>query len=165
MLLDGDGMIFKDEFLQKGEQGGQNAAKQLYIALEDYLNGNFPHLISPKIMTKLYVNVKGLSDTCVRAGIISDPSLIDNFVRGFNNSAPLFDLVDIGSRKDRVHDKIGGLMFARRIQPAHANLVFLVQKSSNSIYTIVTATKSSSDARRIVNTLESWRMRWPIGTS
>lgn len=107
-------------------------------------------------MTKLYVNVKGLSDTCVRAGIVSDPSLVDDFVRGFNSSAPLFDLVDIGSRKDKVHDKIGGMRCAHRVAfRLQANLVSLVQKSSNSIYTIATVTKSSLGARMIVNTLES----------
>lgn len=108
MLLDGDSMMFKDELLQGGEQGGQLAAKELYTALEDYLAGNFPSLISPKLMTKLYVNLTGLSDACVRAGIVGDPSLLDDFARGFNNSAPLFDLVDIGS-KDKAQDKIGGM--------------------------------------------------------
>lgn len=108
VLLDGDGMMFKDEFLQRGEQGGQIAAKQLYTLLEDYLAGNFPSLISPKIMVKLYVNLKGLSDACVRSGIVGDPSLLDDFARGFNGNTPLFDLVDIGS-KDKAQVKIGGM--------------------------------------------------------
>lgn len=121
VLLDGDGMMFKDEYLQRGEQGGHHAAKQLYAVLEHYLAGNFPSLTSPKIMTKLYVNLKGLSDACVRGGIISDPSILDDFVRGFNGSMPLFDLVDIGS-KDKAQEKIGG-MHVPSSHHADANLL------------------------------------------
>lgn len=124
-------MIFKDEFLQKGEQGGQNAAKELYTTIDTYLSQHFPHLISPKIMTKLYVNVKGLGDSCLRAGIITDPTLVDDFARGFNNSMPLFDLVDIGSAKNKTHDKIGGMRSLSSsvalgvLGEAQANVAFL----------------------------------------
>lgn len=97
-----------DDFLQQGEQGGQNAATQLSTALEDYISSNFPSITTPKIMTKIYANVKGLSDLCVKGGIINEPTLLDDFVRGFNGTVPLFDLVDIGAGNDKAHDKIGG---------------------------------------------------------
>lgn len=40
-----------------------------------------------------------------------------------------------------------------------------VQKCSSSIYTIVTVTKSSSDAHKIMSTLGFWEILWPTGTS
>lgn len=113
MLLDGSGIIFKDEFIQNGEQGGENAAKQLYTALADHLGVNFPNVPSPKIMVKIFVNLKGpkgLSEAYTRGGIVSDRSVVDDFVRGFNSSIPLFDLVDIGAGKDKGHHKIGGML-------------------------------------------------------
>lgn len=108
MLLDGDGLIFKDEFLQHGEQGGRNAATQLSTALQDYVESHFAG-IAPKIMTKIYANVKGLSENCARGGIINEQSLLDDFVRGFNGTVPLFDLIDIGTGKNKPYDKIGGM--------------------------------------------------------
>lgn len=100
-------MIFKDEFLQNGEQGGRNAATQLSSTLQTYVDDNFPGIASPKIMTKIYANMKGLSDTCTRGHIINEPSVLDDFVRGFNEFIPLFDLVDIG--KGKPYDKIRGM--------------------------------------------------------
>ncbi|BAE60406.1 unnamed protein product [Aspergillus oryzae RIB40] len=61
----------------------------------------------------MYVNVKGLSDLCVRGGVTTEPSLIEDFVRGFNASYPLFDLVDIGAGKESAHDKIGDTLADR----------------------------------------------------
>ena len=60
-------------------------------------------------MTKIYINMKGLSELCARGNIITEQSLLDDFVRGFNGAVPLFDLVDIGAGKDKPFDKIGGM--------------------------------------------------------
>ncbi|OJJ37532.1 hypothetical protein ASPWEDRAFT_39231 [Aspergillus wentii DTO 134E9] len=124
VLLDGDGLIFMDDFLQQGEQGGQNAATQLSTALEDYISSNFPSITTPKIMTKIYANVKGLSDLCVKGGIINEPTLLDDFVRGFNGTVPLFDLVDIGAGNDKAHDKIGEV-FQVYLYNCHCHQIFL----------------------------------------
>ncbi|GLA95137.1 hypothetical protein AtubIFM61612_009593 [Aspergillus tubingensis] len=106
VLLDGTGIIFKDEFLQRGEEGGKVAANKLAVALKDYVASNFPGLDNPKIITRMYVNLKDLSEMCVRGVISTDPSSIEGFAKGFNNGHPLFDLVDTGL--DNAHDKIAG---------------------------------------------------------
>ncbi|THC88446.1 hypothetical protein EYZ11_012109 [Aspergillus tanneri] len=115
-LLDGAGMIFKDEFLQQGEQGGLNAAAKLHSALYDYVAGNFPGIKSPKIITKILVNVKGLGELCVRGGVTTELSLIEDFVRGFNTSFPLFEMLDIGTGKGSAHDKIADSAYARMLE-------------------------------------------------
>ncbi|KAL2857001.1 hypothetical protein BJX68DRAFT_229908 [Aspergillus pseudodeflectus] len=124
VLLDGDGMIFHDELLQMGEDGGRKAAKELYSSVEAYVDENFPSIISPKIITKLYVSMKGLCDSCVRGGITTDPSILDDFARGFNSSYPLFDLVDVGSGKDAAHDKIKEA-FKLHLYNCHCHQIFL----------------------------------------
>lgn len=89
--------------------GGQAAAQQLNAALQDYVTASFPSMNCPKILTRFYVNVKGLSDLCVRGGVTTEPSLIEDFARGFNSSYPLFELIDIGAGRDSAHDKIRGV--------------------------------------------------------
>lgn len=73
------------------------------------MTDNFSSIISPKIITKMYINMKALCDACVRGGIITDPSILDEFLRGFNHSFPLFDIVDVGTAKNAAHDKIKGM--------------------------------------------------------
>ena len=109
VLLDGNGIIFKDDLLQLGEEGGRKAATELSFAVEDYVTNKFPSIISPKILTKMYVNMKSLCDACVRGGITTDPSILDEFARGFNGSSPLFDLIDVGLGQNAAHDKIKGM--------------------------------------------------------
>lgn len=105
-------MIFEDSFLQQGEQGGKDAANQLWLSIRDYVSTQFPNLQSPKILTRLYANFKGLADVCVRAGIIERASVLEDFARGFNGSRLLFDFVDVGSGKDRADDKIAGRCYS-----------------------------------------------------
>lgn len=102
-------MIFRDEFLQQGEKGGRDAAAQLSKDLQRYVGSNFPGIASSKIMTKIYINTKALTDMCIRGGVLNDLSLIGDFVRAFNETTPLFDIVDIGSEKDKACYKIGGM--------------------------------------------------------
>ncbi|KAL4980079.1 hypothetical protein BDW66DRAFT_125577 [Aspergillus desertorum] len=124
VLLDGDGMIFKDEFLQLGEEGGRKAAKELSFAVENYVADNFPTIISPKIVTKMYVNMKALCDACIRAGVTTDPSLLDEFVRGFNSTFPLFDLMDVGTGPNAAHYKIKET-FKLHLYNCHCHQIFL----------------------------------------
>ncbi|EFE41342.1 CCCH zinc finger DNA binding protein [Trichophyton verrucosum HKI 0517] len=112
-LLDGDGMIFRDSLVQQGEKGGKDAANQLWLAIRDYTSETFTNIHSPKIVARIYANVRGLGETLFKAGIIDKPSVFEDFVRGFNGGRLLFDFVDVGSGKDRADDKLAEL--TRRI--------------------------------------------------
>ncbi|CRG83728.1 hypothetical protein PISL3812_01083 [Talaromyces islandicus] len=124
VLLDGYGMIFNDQFLHNGEQGGKDAANQLTTSLNEYVARNLPNVTSPKIVTRVYANVKGLGDACYNAGIVDKPSVVDDFVRGFNESQPLFDFVDIGQGKDRADDKISETI-KLNLYNCHCHQIFL----------------------------------------
>ena len=102
-------MIFEDSLLEKGEAGGKEAAGQLWIAVQDYVHQHIPDLNTDyKIVTRVYANIKGLSDVCNRAGLTESPLVLENFTRGFTGSKPLFDFIDVGSGKDRADEKISG---------------------------------------------------------
>ena len=104
VLLDGDGMIFDDYLIQKGEKGGKEAANLIWAAVNEFVSRQLPHLSSPKIVTRIYANVKGLSDALYKAGIIDSPSTFEAFTKGFNDKL-LFDFVDVGcGKKDMADD-------------------------------------------------------------
>jgi hypothetical protein len=108
VLLDGDGMIFDEELLQLGEKGGKEAASQLWGATNEYVQRALPHLSSPKILVRIYANVKGLGDVLQKSSIIDRATLFEDFARGFNGSKLLFDFIDVGTGKDKADDKITG---------------------------------------------------------
>jgi hypothetical protein len=68
-------MIFDDSLLQNGEQGGRDAAGYLWSAIREYVSLNLPDVPSPKIVARVYANVKGLADACYRAGIVERPAV------------------------------------------------------------------------------------------
>ncbi|KAJ5457990.1 Zinc fingerCCCH-type [Penicillium sp. IBT 31633x] len=124
LLLDGEGIIFKDEFLQQGEQGGRNAAKQLWKSLQGYVTTNLSTITEPKIMTKIYLNVKGLIEMYIRGGMNLEFSTLSEFIRGFNESASFFEIVDVGTGKSKAHDKIKEA-FKLYLYNCHCHQLFL----------------------------------------
>ena len=109
VLIDGDGMIFEDNLIKQGEIGGKEAAVALSGSVRDYVHMAVPGLSSDyKILTRIYANIKKLGEVCHRAGILSKPSTIEEFARGFTGSKHLFDFVDVGMGKDRADEKISG---------------------------------------------------------
>ncbi|KAI9815846.1 MAG: hypothetical protein M1826_001944 [Phylliscum demangeonii] len=116
-------MIFDDSLLQKGEQGGREAAGLLGNTVRQYLEHSMPDLSSDcKIITRVYANIKGLADTCYRAQIVDQPSTIEDFARGFTRSRHLFDFVDVGSGKDRADGKLSEV-FKLHFFDCHCRLI------------------------------------------
>ncbi|MCJ1339697.1 hypothetical protein MMC09_004987 [Bachmanniomyces sp. S44760] len=110
VLIDGDGMIFEEYLLIQGEAGGKEAADKLWNCVKDYVHQKLPDLPSDfRIVTRIYANLKGLGDVCSRSGILSSPSQLEDFARGFTGTKQLFDFIDVGSGKDRADDKISEL--------------------------------------------------------
>lgn len=96
VLLDGDGMIFDDNFISRGENGGREAAQLLWSSVTDFVQKSHLNLPSDyKVVTRIYANLKGLGDVCQRSGIIEKPEIIEDFARGFTGSKQLFDFVDV----------------------------------------------------------------------
>ncbi|RHZ52369.1 CCCH zinc finger protein [Aspergillus thermomutatus] len=124
VLLDGEGLIFKEEFLKQGEQGGKNAAEELSTALQDYITTHFPSIASSKIMTMVYVNVKGLADLCIQGGIKTELSVLEGFVRGFNGSSPLSNIIDVGAGEIKASEKIEEI-FKLNLYNCHCHQIFL----------------------------------------
>ncbi|KAF2851548.1 hypothetical protein T440DRAFT_448823 [Plenodomus tracheiphilus IPT5] len=107
ILIDGDGMIFRDEFLRDGEAGGRRAAFQLYAAVQAYIENETNDIpLSARIVCRVYANVRGLGDVLVRTGTVQKFGQFEEFVRGFTRGKTFFDFVDVGPGKDRADEKI-----------------------------------------------------------
>lgn len=73
-----------------------------------YLSKSLPSIHTPKLMTKIYMNVKGFGELCARSGLISEVAAIHDFIRGFNETMSFSEIVDVGSGKNKSLDKIQG---------------------------------------------------------
>lgn len=97
-------MIFHEDLVQRGEQGGKDAANMIWAAVNDFVARALPHLSSPKIITRVYANVRGLSEVLHKTGIIESPAIFEYFTKGFSSSKLLFDFVDVGNGKKDLAD-------------------------------------------------------------
>ena len=94
--------------MQQGEEGGRSAAKALETGMRSYLAKNIPSVTEPRLLTKIFLNVKSFGELCARSGTISETAAIHDFIRGFNETMSLSEIVDIGSGKNKAYDKIQG---------------------------------------------------------
>ncbi|KAI4615595.1 uncharacterized protein J4E87_009054 [Alternaria ethzedia] len=124
VLIDGDGMIFSDDFLREGEQGGRRAAVQLFADIHEYIENECQDIpFGYRIACRIYANVRGLGDVLVRRGIYEDIIEFEDFVRGFTRGKTLFDFIDVGAGKDRADEKIIEL-FKLYSQDYHCRRIF-----------------------------------------
>ena len=149
-------MIFEDHLIKKGEFGGKEAAAALWAATRDYIHQTIPGL-SPefKIVARLYANLKGLGETCHRAAILENPSIIEHFARGFTGSKHLFDFIDVGVGKDRADDKISGIL---HFSLSLSNVFNKAQRFLSFIYTTAIADMYYLAVPTIMVMLGSWKI-------
>lgn len=132
MLIDGDGMIFEDDMIEKGEMGGKEAATKLWNAIKDYVHQKLPDIASDcRIVTRIYANLKGLAEVCYKSGLVERSNALEDFYRGFTGSKILFDFVDVGPGKDRADEKITGIVFLATM--SLSRILTFLQSSSNFI--------------------------------
>lgn len=60
------------------------------------------------IVLRAFANVDGLGAALARGGKVRDVGQFRDFVAGFNNRQPLFDIVDVGAGKERADHKLRG---------------------------------------------------------
>ncbi|KAF9242910.1 hypothetical protein BU15DRAFT_72565 [Melanogaster broomeanus] len=105
-LIDGDGNIFSQELLTAGHAGGRHAAMLLTKGLTDYMVETDAESSSRgQVWLTIYCNKSGLMETLVNNDICTAGEF-EAFVLGFNQSSPLFSVVDVGSGKEAADAKI-----------------------------------------------------------
>ena len=108
VLIDGDGLNFLDQMVREGAEGGEQASRSLRDALLDYLQHDPEIPAHTKLVIRVFANVSGLAMEYAKQGILSDPGIFFQFIKGFNGANALCDYVDAGSDKEAADTKIKG---------------------------------------------------------
>jgi hypothetical protein len=113
LLIDGDGYIFRDEYIGDREEGAVKAGSDLCDFFRDAIrtsssDSDFP--VDFEVVIRIYVNKSGLASAMVEAGIIDNVYQLDSFFVRLTQSHPLIDVVDCGGGKERVDEKIRGTL-------------------------------------------------------
>ncbi|KAM0446213.1 hypothetical protein ACHAQK_001130 [Fusarium lateritium] len=131
VIIDGDCMLFLDELVQAGLEGGKQAMSLLKQSVEQKLKalGSSvpPHL---QVVIRVYANLKGLAQSYQNSGILSNGQTLEEFVRGFNMGDPLCDYVDAGNGKECADEKVKAL-FRHYLDDVHCRHVFFGASADN----------------------------------
>ncbi|KAK1969301.1 hypothetical protein LY78DRAFT_690661 [Colletotrichum sublineola] len=109
VLIDGDCMPFMDDLIEQGLEGGKKAVSLLRKAVASELKSVDPSLpYHLQFVVRVFANMKGLAKTYTELGTISDPSVLYEFVRGFNMTNATCEFVDAGNGKECADEKMKG---------------------------------------------------------
>ena len=107
VLLDGDGAIFVNELIARGQEGGHAAAQRLLKSITEHLESTLGSG-TYQVWVYIFFNKRGLTETFGRAGLNTVKAKFDEFVLGFNQSAERFMMLDVGKTKEAADAKIRG---------------------------------------------------------
>jgi hypothetical protein len=125
-LIDGDGYLFSDELVRDGENGAIAAGHRLCEDVRKVMRKQNPNLPSDiDVLVRVYVNKKGLANALVQAKVLETVEQLDTFFVKLTQYQPFFDVVDCGSGKERVDEKIRGDMPLLKSKRIRANAVVL----------------------------------------
>jgi hypothetical protein len=94
-------------FLKNGKTGGEGLASHLREEVLSLLQSNMDAR-NWKIMVSFYIDVGTVFARCVSADVKITEDCLREFVCGFNQAQPLFDLVDVGRGRKQTVLKIQG---------------------------------------------------------
>ncbi|KAL8879039.1 MAG: hypothetical protein Q9198_003273, partial [Flavoplaca austrocitrina] len=99
---------FRAQFLNKNEEGGQEAADELLHQIKTHLESLNMDTSSTDILVRAYASFRGLARACVIKAGMKEIASFGRFANGFDGRRALFDFVDVGFGKERADHKIKG---------------------------------------------------------
>ncbi|OTA91164.1 hypothetical protein M434DRAFT_32965 [Hypoxylon sp. CO27-5] len=107
-IIDGDGAVFRDDWIIKGEEGGAIAAHQLRLDIKKHLKDIYPNINVEtwKIVVQVVLNLDGLSRKLYSVNLTKSLSDLTAFARGFSRSQGLFSIIDVGKGKEQADFKV-----------------------------------------------------------
>ncbi|KAL9008580.1 MAG: hypothetical protein Q9173_006309 [Seirophora scorigena] len=106
VLIDADDFKFRDNFLNKDEEGGREAADELLVQVHKYVGELGLDVNKTDVVVRAYANLRGLGKFCARDGLMNATADVGLFANGFTIRQPLFDFVDVGLGKERADNKV-----------------------------------------------------------
>ncbi|KAF3057043.1 SKP1-like protein 19 [Daldinia childiae] len=107
-IIDGDGAVFRDDWIRKGEDGGAMAAHQLRDDIKKHLKEAYPdvNIETWHIMVQVVLNLEGLSRKLFSVDLAKSMSELSAFARGFSRAQGLFSFIDVGKGKEQADFKV-----------------------------------------------------------
>ncbi|KAI1378781.1 hypothetical protein F4677DRAFT_411969 [Hypoxylon crocopeplum] len=107
-IVDGDGAVFRDDWIAKGEEGGAMAAHQLRTDIKKHLKSVYPDInVEPwQVIVQVVLNLEGLSRKLYSVDLTKTVNELPAFARGFSRAQGLFSIVDVGKGKEQADFKV-----------------------------------------------------------
>ncbi|KAF8527671.1 hypothetical protein JB92DRAFT_2783440 [Gautieria morchelliformis] len=150
-LIDGDGNIFCKSLLERGLDGGCEAAQALEEELRTYYV--YSRRVDPwkpiQLWVYVFLNMKGLQRTLVKHNICSSKQF-EEFMQGFTQSNPRFIIADVyPGLKDAADMKLNELLlFYARIP--QTSLIFFGGTHDNGYFTALSQLQDQGFSSKIV---------------
>ncbi|PHH81494.1 hypothetical protein CDD82_641 [Ophiocordyceps australis] len=93
VAIDGDGLIFRQQWIRLGLKGGRQAAKALRAMVSEQCG---PSADKVEIVVKIVADLGGLARALVREGSLESPSHLRDFAAGFSQVYATCNMVDVG---------------------------------------------------------------------
>ncbi|KAH8892053.1 hypothetical protein GQ53DRAFT_781712 [Thozetella sp. PMI_491] len=103
VLIDGDGLLFKESLVRQGREGGKAAAYALRSAI---LRECGEHAKDIEVIAKCYSDLGGLGKSMRCDGCLDNETDLRDFWQGFTQGELAFDFVDIGHSNERAGHKL-----------------------------------------------------------
>ncbi|KAK4167418.1 hypothetical protein QBC43DRAFT_255852 [Cladorrhinum sp. PSN259] len=103
VLIDGDGLFFKENLVRQGLSGGKQAAYGLRSSILSQCGAYAKNI---EVVANIYVNLAGLCKAMRRDGSVDNESDMKDFSLGFTQAKASFDVIDVGHGKERADNKI-----------------------------------------------------------
>ncbi|PLN85267.1 CCCH zinc finger DNA binding protein [Aspergillus taichungensis] len=131
VLVDGDGMNFREQYVQGGQTGGHDAARRLIQAVEAHLQGVDPGAPSNiRYRVYVYANVEGLTKAYHDAEVLTADESLTSFIQGFNKADELCNFVDAGNGKECADVKLRA-HFKQNIVDVHCRRIVFCASADN----------------------------------
>ncbi|KAK4123129.1 hypothetical protein N657DRAFT_645859 [Parathielavia appendiculata] len=108
VVIDGDGAVFREDLIARGEDGGIEAAHELHQQLKIYFHDQPQFSNIDTIFVHVVLSLEGLSRALHNSGAIIPPDYgaLTKFARGFARAQPLFTFTDVGYGKEQADHKV-----------------------------------------------------------
>lgn len=103
ILIDGDGCHFKQDYVNRGIEGGKQAAYALRTAILKACHALAGDI---EVIARVVANLNGLTKAMRNDGSLEHESRLKDFTIGLSQGMASFDFIDIGYGKERADTKI-----------------------------------------------------------
>ncbi|CAH0002087.1 unnamed protein product [Clonostachys byssicola] len=104
VLIDGDGAIFHEAFLQTPAQGAPEACRRLHENIKDHLKST--GVKDLPVFARVYADLDNLANAIHQSGIVDYKEKVSRFFEHFTNSRAEFEFINVGYGKENADCKM-----------------------------------------------------------